>query len=151
MLILKKDLIENFVNEIRMLRGKKTFGYFLSEKENGTPSSYFIFKTDARKEFPFEKVSKYYSNNSTAGFLATPQETLSLHRKLEMNGLKVVGVFHTHMRHPPMLSKIDADMHLSNSVWHLIISIKNLAYPRIKIFTIDHSEVKNKMWKITKK
>lgn len=51
-------------------------------------------------------------------------------------------MFHSHQRHPAIFSKVDVDLHPSNNIWHLIISLRNIEYPEIKVFSLKNSKVK---------
>lgn len=51
----------------------------------------------------------------------------------------IVGVFHSHQRHPAIFSTVDVDLHPSPNLWHLIISLRNKEEPQIKAFMLQEN------------
>ena len=49
----------------------------------------------------------------------------------------VVGIFHSHQRHPAIFSSVDVDLHPSINLWHLIILLRKFDYPEIKVFLLN--------------
>lgn len=143
-LIFSKDLLNRFIDQVKNKYPKKSFGYFLSNEEGGQPDSYIIFKDDVRNEMKdeFEQYGNYYKRNQDAGFLTSQEEMYKVHKKISNEGKYIVGVFHSHQRHPAIFSKVDVDLHPSNKLWHLIISLRNFDYPEPKVFSLKEGRVK---------
>ena len=131
---------QKFISEIQDFYPKKTFGYFFSKEDKEIATDYYIFSEDSRKEENvmerFNRFGKYYENNLNAGFLSSIQESVAIEKYIIKNKLKKIGVFHTHLRHPPIFTKVDAEFHPSENFWHLIISLRNAQKPTIKVFKI---------------
>lgn len=141
-ILFKNNCLQKFINEVVRIYPGKAFGYFLSSRPFGDPEEFFMFKQNIRDEYDdlFEKYGNYYVTNK-AGFVSTVEETIALERYIRKNGLFKVGVYHSHQRHPALLSSIDADLHPDEQLWHLIISLRNLEIPRVKIFSVKDDEI----------
>ena len=138
-----KLIFEKFLSDVKAKYPLKAFGYFVSASENDYPCEYILFNKDIRDEMKdeFEAYRDYYVRNDDAGFLATEQEILNVHRRLHREGKHIVGVFHSHQRHPAIFSTVDMDLHPSNALWHMIISLRNYNYPIVKVFKIKNDRV----------
>lgn len=136
-IIFKKHCLEKFTKEVMRIFPQKAFGYFLSSQPFGDPEEYIMFQDNSRDDYNelFENYGNYYVTNK-AGFVSTPEETFKAERYMREKGLYKVGVYHSHQRHPALLSSIDADLHPSKHLWHLLISLRNPEIPRIKIFSV---------------
>lgn len=55
--------------------------------------------------------------------------------------MKIVGVYHSHQRHPAVFSTVDVDLHPSEKIWHLIISLRNFNMPQLKAFALNKGQV----------
>lgn len=88
----------------------------------------------------FYDYGNYYLDHKDAGFLTSPEETLRVEKYIRTNHLFKVGVFHSHQRHPAILAKVDVDLHPSPEVWHLLISLRTLEYPQIRIFSVSSAK-----------
>lgn len=135
-----KKLLKAFTRDVVSMFPKKAFGFFLSSVTDGLPSEYIFFKKNVRSEYNdlFLEYGKYFVNHHDAGFITTPEESYQVERYIQRKKLYKVGVFHSHQRHPALISDIDADLHPHKSLWHLIISLRNPAYPIIKVFSIEN-------------
>ncbi len=134
--IMKKNFYEKFVDKIKQKYPKKSFGYFLANEGCDNPMDFYIFDKDMRNDMKeeFEKYGEYYKIHEDAGFLASDEEVVKFHKDLLNKRLHVVGVFHSHQRHPAIFSTVDIDLHPSEELWHLIISVRTLGSPQIKLF-----------------
>lgn len=135
-IVMKKEVYEKFVAKVREKYPKKSFGYFLASKGCDDPIDFYIFDEDVRNDMKeeFEKYGEYYKIHEDAGFLASDEEVVKFHKDLKNKGLHAVGVFHSHQRHPAIFSTVDIDLHPSEELWHLIISVRTLDYPQVKLF-----------------
>ncbi|MEU6440289.1 hypothetical protein [Streptomyces sp. NPDC047046] len=84
----------------------------------------------------FHAYGNYYVDHHDAGFLATPEETWRIEREIRQRSLVTVGVFHSHQRHPAILTSVDVDFHPSPDLWHLLIVLRNLDYPLVRTFEV---------------
>lgn len=141
---ISNNLLEKFQEDVKNRYPRKSFGYFVSNELDGNPIDYIIFENDIRNDMKsdFEQYGDYYKRNEDAGFLTTPEEMYHIHKFLRENKKYIVGVFHSHKRHPAIFSTVDVDLHPSINLWHLIISLRNFDYPDIKIFSLKSSRVK---------
>lgn len=133
---MKKEVYNKFVDKVKRKYPLKAFGYFLAPKGSDEPIDFYIFNADVRNNMKdeFEKYGEYYKIHEDAGFLASDEELVVFHKELESKGLHIVGVFHSHQRHPAIFSTVDIDLHPSERLWHLIISLRNLDFPQVKLF-----------------
>ena len=140
-LVLKKALLERFVDECRNKFPKKAFGYFISSSKGGSPEDFIMFRDDVRNEWKskFEEYGNYYVLHDDAGFLATEEEMYEVHKILSQRKMHIVGIYHSHQRHPAIFSTVDIDLHPSENIWHLIISLRNKDNPQIKAFSVKNS------------
>mgnify|MGYP001430085308 CR=1 FL=1 len=148
-MVISESLYLDFVQEVKRNWPKKSFGYFLANDYGEDPDDFVMFTKDLRDEIKdqFELYGNYYINNKDAGFLADPYETLELEKKLIRRKKKKVGVFHSHKRHPSIFSSVDIDLHPDKRLWHLIISLRNMNMPQIKVFQIrDDEKIREIEW-----
>ena len=138
------DIYTRFISETKERFPKKTFGYFLSAEKQGNPTDFVIFEEDIRDAWKdtFEEYGNYYKRNEDAGFLASPEETWEIEKRIMKKKQHKVGVFHSHQRHPPIFSRVDVDLHPEPNLWHLIIALKNIEMPQIKIFKFEGTKIK---------
>jgi proteasome lid subunit RPN8/RPN11 len=121
----------------------KSFGYLVSGGPAHRPADFVLFqeneRNDARWQPEFWSRGRYFVDNDDAGFVANPEESWRVQKWLMAKGLFEVGVFHTHRRHPANFSSIDYDMHVSrfDNLWHLIISLRNVAIPQVRAFAVS--------------
>jgi proteasome lid subunit RPN8/RPN11 len=126
----------------------KSFGYLVSDGEPARPTGFIMFeenlRNDERWRREFESRGRYFVEHGDAGFVAAPEESLRIHRQLARQGVQEVAVFHTHRRHPGNFSDIDYDLHISRfgSLWHLIISLRNVHLPQLRAFAVSASGVR---------
>lgn len=137
-IMLENSLAQKFIEEVKKKYPDKAYGYFLSRDINGVPDDFILFNGDKRNEWKdlFEDYGKYYIRNKDAGFLASEEEMYRIHKIIQERNKFIVGVFHSHKRHPPIFSKVDIDLHPSYKLWHLIISLRNVDMPQIKAFML---------------
>ena len=135
---IRQELINKFIFDTKNKYPKKAFGYFISDEPGGSPVDYIMFENNIRNDWRgfFEEYGNYYKKNQDAGFLATPEETYHVEKYLRQNNMFKVGVFHSHQRHPAIFSKVDCDLHPEKDLWHLIISLRNIDMPQVRIFKV---------------
>lgn len=136
---IKEKIREDFVKATQERYPKKAYGFFLSDKPDGDVESFILFEEDQRDSWKdlFEAYGNYYVRNHNAGFLASPEEMYRINKKIEESGKSIVGVFHSHLRHPAIFATVDVQLHPSPRLWHLIISLRNFDLPQIKAFKIS--------------
>ena len=126
---------------------EKSFGYLISDRGDYEPTDFIMFEDNIRNDqrwLPrFEAYGEYFVRHPDAGFVATPQESWQVQRRLLASGSTEVALFHTHHRHPGSLSRIDYDMHVSrfDSLWHLIISLRNPELPQLRAYRVSRRGV----------
>ncbi|PFL56263.1 hypothetical protein [Bacillus anthracis] len=145
MVTFNEETYQSFIDDVLENRQKKCFGFFLAKSDSPEYiHSYVFMKKDKRGEYDFENIDNYYKTHQTAGFLADFQELIELEKYIRSNNLIKVGVFHSHMRHPAIFDLIDLKLHPTDELWHLIIAIKNIERPIIRIFTTNKNEITEK-------
>jgi proteasome lid subunit RPN8/RPN11 len=127
--------------------GLKSFGLLLADPlDHGFPFTasdvVFFDPTRNRRNDPslrpaFEAQGTYFRAYDDAGFVADPAELLAVHRRLEASGLEAVAPFHVHRRQPANFSVIDFRLHNPAYAWHLVISLRDAAHPRVQAFAVD--------------
>jgi proteasome lid subunit RPN8/RPN11 len=126
----------------------KSFGYLVSRGPPRQPADFVLFegndRNDALWQPEFRRRGRYFVDHDDAGFVATPEESWRVQKSLMARGLFEVGVFHTHRRHPANFSSIDYEMHVSrfDSLWHLVISLRNVALPQVRAFEVSPQSVR---------
>lgn len=138
----KDSLMRDFIDEVKLQFPKKAFGFFLSTQPYGAPTEYIIMKEDHKDDMmdKFYDYGNYYLDHRDAGFLTSVEETIHIEKYIRTNNLHKVGVFHSHQRHPAILAKVDVDLHPSPNVWHLLISLRTLEYPQVRIFSVSSAK-----------
>jgi proteasome lid subunit RPN8/RPN11 len=127
---------------------RKCFGYLIGESAAGPPVEFVMFNDNIRNNDEwrdeFESRGRYFVDHTDAGFVATPEESWRVQCYLDQRGLCEVAVFHTHRRHPGNFSEIDYDLHVSrfDSLWHLIISLRNPKMAQLRAFAVSRSGVR---------
>ncbi len=145
MVTFNEKTYQSFIDDVLENRQKKCFGFFLAKSDSPEYiHSYVFMKKDKRGEYDFENIDNYYKTHQTAGFLADFQELIELEKYIRSNNLIKVGVFHSHMRHPAIFDLIDLKLHPTDELWHLIIAIKNIERPIIRIFATNKNEITEK-------
>lgn len=142
----KSGVLDSLIHELLRKYPKKTFGILYAEQDSDAVVDYYIFHDDDREapetKKSFQSVGRYYSNNANAGFRATRGETVREHLVCAKKGYRKVAVFHTHLRHPAYFAEIDAILHPSEALWHLLVSLRNPSFPEIAAFAIECGRVK---------
>jgi proteasome lid subunit RPN8/RPN11 len=120
----------------------KTFGYLLATAPGGPPVDLALFETNVRNDRVwrprFQSYGRYFVEHDDAGFVASSEESWRVQQEIWRRGLVEVGVFHSHQRHPANFSRIDYELHRRHmeSLWHLIVSMRNPRYPRLRAFSV---------------
>ncbi|WP_155246523.1 hypothetical protein [Salinispora pacifica] len=142
------DLYERLVETVLARYPTKSFGYLASPNgEMRRATDFLLFEDNVRNDdawrHEFVSRGRYFVDHDDAGFVATPEESLRVHRHLLQSGLTEIAVFHTHRRHPGNFSDIDYDLHISRftALWHLIISLRNPRFPQVRAFAVSPSGV----------
>ncbi|MGL6063997.1 MAG: Mov34/MPN/PAD-1 family protein [Fusobacteriaceae bacterium] len=115
---INEKLLKKFILEVQNKYPMKSFGYFICGLEKNDPEDYIIIKNDVREnmEKEFEEYGKYYIRNKDARFLSGEMETIEIHKKLLKEKKKIIGVFHSHQRHPAIFSTVDLELHTSDHI-----------------------------------
>jgi proteasome lid subunit RPN8/RPN11 len=126
---------------------RKSFGYLVSQGDAWTATDFLLFQANIRNDESwrgeFESYGGYFREHNDAGFVATPEEAWRVQKELWARGAVEIGVIHTHRRHPANFSRIDYEMHLERyqSLWHLIISLRNPHRPQLRAFSVSERGV----------
>ena len=145
---ISSDLHARLVNAVLDRAPEKSFGCLISDRSDARPTDFIIFEENIRNDYRwrprFEMYGEYFVRHPSAGFVATPQESWRVQRRLLASGSFEVALFHTHHRHPGSFSQIDYDMHISrfDSLWHLIISLRNLHLPQVRAYRVSGAGVR---------
>jgi proteasome lid subunit RPN8/RPN11 len=133
------QLLRAFVADAVRAHPRKTFGLFLSSQPYGDPEEYVVMRTNERRhrQEDFAPYGRYFTDHADAGFVCSPEETLLVERYVREHDLHPVGVFHTHKRHPALLTSVDADFHPAPHLWHLILVLRNPQYPQVRVFAVE--------------
>ena len=127
---------------------QKSFGYLASKTALNIPTDFVLFEENIRNDDDwrdeFESRGRYFVDHPDAGFVATPAESWRIQKYLFERNLREIAVFHTHRRHPGNFSDIDYDLHISrfSSLWHLIISLRNVRLPQLRAFRVSRTGVR---------
>lgn len=119
---------------------EKSFGYLLASDKSAPIEDFVLFEGNLRNSASwrpeFERRGAYFRENPDAGFVATEADALRVQREIWNRQLVEVAVFHTHRRHPVNFSSVDYELHISRfpSLLHVVISLRNLSYPRLGAF-----------------
>lgn len=139
-IVFSVELFDRLVETVRTRFPEKTFGYLLSDVDSRTPTDFLVFRENVRNtpawQGEFHARGRYFVDNDDAGFVASPEETWRMQQEIWNAGLFEVGAFHSHQRHPANFSGIDYELHVSRfpSLWHLIVSMRNLELPQLRVF-----------------
>jgi len=145
---LSPELRDRLLLAVRRRHPKKSFGYFLSDVNEGSPIDFLLFEADIRNDPAwkdrFGSYGRYFVQHDDAGFVAAPEESWRLQKQIWSRGVFEVGLFHTHQRHPGNFSRIDYEMHVQRfpSLWHMIISMRNPDLPQVRVFEVRKEEVR---------
>lgn len=142
------DLFDRLVGTIHARFPEKTFGYLVSDVDSHTPTDFVVFTENVRNtpdwQGEFHSRGQYFIDNDDAGFVASPEEAWRIQKAIWDAGHFEVGVFHSHQRHPANFSGIDYELHVSRfpSLWHLIVSMRNLELPQLRAFDATPESVR---------
>jgi hypothetical protein len=146
--LISSDLRTRLLDAVLAREPEKSFGYLISDRDVNEPTGFILFEDNIRNDQPwlprFEAYGEYFVRHPDAGFVAAPQESWRVQRQLLASGSFEVALFHTHHRHPGGLSRIDYDMHVSrfDSLWHLIISLRNRELPQLRAYRVSRKGVR---------
>jgi proteasome lid subunit RPN8/RPN11 len=146
--VMSRDLQDRLAAAVAEQFPRKAFGYLVSDGDPYEPKDFLLFEGNVRNtrfwKPRFEAYGRYFVDNNDAGFVATPDEAWRIHRELLRRDLFEVAIFHSHQRHAANFSRIDYELHLTwfESLWHLIISMRNPSYPRLRAFAVSRGGVR---------
>jgi sulfatase modifying factor 1 len=149
---LTKLLERRLLDSVRERLPKKSFGFILSDGQNSNPTDFVSFEHNVRNSdlwrATFETYGKYFIDHDDAGFVADPRESWRIQQEIRNRGMREIGIFHSHLRHPANFTKIDMEMHLQcfEDLWHLIISMRNPAIPQLRVFRVCQRSVQELDW-----
>ena len=147
-ILLPGELHDRLLKTILSRYPQKSFGYLTSALTANRPIDFVVFEENIRNNDKwrciFESRGRYFIEHPDAGFVATPEESWRVQKYLFERHLSEVAVFHTHLRHPGNFSGIDYDLHVSRfgSLWHLIISLRNVHMPQLRAFAVSETGVR---------
>jgi formylglycine-generating enzyme required for sulfatase activity/proteasome lid subunit RPN8/RPN11 len=147
-IVLPAALFERLVTTVRSRLPRKSFGYLVSDVGPTKPTDFILFNSNVRNDRAwkgrFEAYGRYFVDHADAGFVASAEESWRLQKEIWARGMVEVGTFHSHRRHPANFSQIDYDMHVQrvDSLWHLIVSMRNPAQPQVRAFGIFDGRVR---------
>lgn len=99
-----------------------------------------------------ETVLKIYpadnQEKSPYKFLISPKEQIRILNDIEINGYKMIGVYHSHPNTDPYPSETDLKFSLHLDMFLAIISLKRREKPRLCIFRIDQHIIKEIHYKL---
>ena len=139
---------DRLVGTIRRRFPRKSFGYLLSEGSPTAVTDFILFEENVRNEpesrRQFESYGRYFVEHHDAGFVASPEEVWRVQKEIWARGLREVGVFHSHRRHPANFSGIDYDLHTERfeNLWHLIVSMRNPLVPQLRAFSVSRRGIR---------
>jgi proteasome lid subunit RPN8/RPN11 len=146
--VLPAGLRERLLAVVREHHPLKSFGYLLSATGPTRPTDFVRFADNIRNSGgwrgKFESFGRYFVEHADAGFVTTPEESWRVEQEIAARGLDEVALFHTHQRHPANFSRVDYELHLSrfHNLWHLIVSMRNPAFPQLRAFAVSHAGVR---------
>jgi formylglycine-generating enzyme required for sulfatase activity/proteasome lid subunit RPN8/RPN11 len=146
--VLPSSVFERLVDAVRARLPLKTFGYLVSDGDPWTVTDFVLFESNIRNtgvwKERFERYGQYFVEHDNAGFVATPEEAWRVQKMIWARGVVEVGVFHSHIRHPANFSRVDFDLHVQRfpSLWHLIVSVRNLDLPQLRAFAVSDAGVR---------
>jgi formylglycine-generating enzyme required for sulfatase activity/proteasome lid subunit RPN8/RPN11 len=147
-IVLPGPLQERLLTEIRRRLPIKSFGYLISEGDPRKPADFLIFESNIRNSAEwkptFESYGQYFLEHEDAGFVATPEESWQMQKRMWARGMVAIGVFHSHLRHPANFSSIDYEMHMQglDDLWHMIVSVRNEQSVQIRAFSTGRTGVR---------
>jgi proteasome lid subunit RPN8/RPN11 len=147
-LMFSRALHDRLLRAVLDRHPRKSFGYLVSDGSLFQPVDFVLFEGNDRNVGPWQQEfwrrGRYFVDHEDAGFVATPEESWKVQKLLAVRGLFEIGVFHTHQRHPANFSSIDYDMHVRrfDNLWHLVISLRNVALPQVRAFAVSHYGVR---------
>jgi proteasome lid subunit RPN8/RPN11 len=146
--LLPDELLDRFLKAVATVHaaGLKSFGLFVADPAAPrfpycATDVVFFDSSKNRRNDPairpaFEAQGSYFRSYDDAGFFADSSEVLSVHRRLEANGLEPVAMFHSHRRQPANFSYIDYRLHNPAYPWHLIVSLRDPRRPVLNAFEV---------------
>jgi len=147
-IVLPQPLQQRLLAEIRRRLPIKSFGYLISEGDPRKPADFLIFESNIRNSAEwkgtFESYGQYFLEHEDAGFVATPEESWRMQKRMWKLGMVPIGVFHSHLRHPANFSSIDYEMHMQgvHHLWHMIVSVRNEHNVQMRAFATGRTGVR---------
>ena len=142
-IVLPVGVRDRLLATVRARFPRKTFGYLLSPGAPAEATDFITLEVNVRNadrwRAEFHSYGRYFVEHDDAGFVATPEESWRAQKEIAGLGLREVGVFHSHRRHPANFSRIDYELHLQrfDRLWHLIVSMRNPEMPQLRAFAVS--------------
>ena len=131
MLILKKDLLEKILKQIKEESPNEACG-ILAGKNGVAEKVYEMTNTD----------------KSPATYFMDAKEQLLVMKEIRNLGLEMVGIYHSHVASPAYPSGDDVEMAFYAEVSYVIISLKDKDNPTVRSFKIEEGKIAEEEVKI---
>lgn len=135
-----ESVLSDVVELIRSRLPLRTCGLFTSTNESGNANGFHVFDSNIRNTAEwrdqFRGYGGHHLTNDDAGFVIHPAEVAATHLRLRKENRYAVGLFHTHRLVGPEFTQIDLDMHVDETLWHLIVSVVDPEHPQIRGYSI---------------
>jgi proteasome lid subunit RPN8/RPN11 len=140
-----EPVLSDVIEIIRSRLPVRTSGLFISTNEFGPADGFHIFGSNIRNSDGWREQFRSYGGhqltNDDVGFVVHPAEVATVHLRLRKEKKHAVGLFHTHRLLGPEFTQIDLDMHVDETLWHLIVSVVDPQNPQLKGYCIRSRSV----------
>lgn len=98
----------------------------------------FVIGKDARAT---DYIAIQNMDHSTVSYAMDPKEQLRAFKRIQSEGLELLGIFHTHVASEASPSRVDREMAFYPEVSYLIASLKDMQNPELKSYKIADDRV----------
>jgi proteasome lid subunit RPN8/RPN11 len=138
-------VLSDVVEIIRARLPMRTCGLFTSSNESGPADGFHIFDSNIRNTTEWREQFRSYGGHhlvhDDVGFVVHPAEVADTYLRLRKERKYAVGLFHTHRLLGPEFTQIDLDMHVDETLWHLIVSVIDPQKPQLRGYCIRSRSV----------
>ncbi len=96
-----------------------------------------------------QQVKDIYSmtniERSPETYFMDPREQLKVKKEIRKKGLKLAGIYHSHLNSPPYPSEKDLELAFYPDTPYLIISLRNEKNPELKAYLIEDTTIKKEV------
>lgn len=131
MLILKKEIVEQIIEDAKKQSPNEACGIIAGSGERGV-----LF-------YPMENTDK-----SPVSYFMSPQQQLQVAKDIRNKGLEMLGIYHSHPHSEAYPSAKDVELAFYPEAYYIIVSLKDKDNPALRVFRIKDKKIQEQDFKV---